>query len=453
MGKNFLLGWILLSSPLVFAQAQKLTLGLELAESQALQNSPALKAAAARWDAASSQAHTAKSSLWPRLSIDGYYFYQTNVPQKNLGGGSLVFGTHDNYALGPALTYTLFDGGRDHRAFDSLFALGEARHADYQAYEAQMRLSLRIGYFRVQLAIENLAVTADALTLSMAQNRDIDLRYKAGAVSRLDQISSHKESLAYEMRFNQAQADLARALRDLFALTGGGEVYDTTRPVSSDILRRLPRGVETPTVVIDLDRVDQTMASFKIKETEKPAADHPELVSLQKAEDSSRFAAASGRGGYWPKIQLQAKSQLIYPNFVIPEQANQNTFGVSLSFPIFEGQLTPNQVSQKSSEALAAAFQREQRRQDFARDWLKIQNVLSNLHRQQQISQQNVQESRQIEKLTYDSYRSGRVRFLDVQSANLRLLEAQVAAAEIDHQVLEQAANLDYLSSSTGRTR
>lgn len=453
MSKKLLFGWIILSSSLVFAQTQKVALSLDQAESQALQNSPALKAAAASRDAASSQALTAKSPLWPRLSIDGYYFYQTNVPQKDLGFGTLVFGTHDNYAIGPSLTYTLFDGGRDHKTFNSLYALGEAREADYQAREAQMLLSLRIAYFRVQLALKNLAVTADSLTLSIAQNRDIDLRYKAGAVSRLDQISSHKDSLTYEMRFNQAQTDLARALRDLFALTGGGEGYDTTRPVSSEVLRRLPRGVDNPTMVIDLDQVDHTMSSFKSKETKKPAPDHPELVSLQKAEDSSRFAADSARGGYWPKIQLQAKSQLIYPNFVIPEQANQNTFGVNLSFPIFEGDLTPHQISQRSSEALAAAFQREQRRQDFDRDWLKIQNVISNLRRQQQISQQNVQESQQIEKLTYDSYRSGRVRFLDVQSANLRLLEAQVAAAEIDHQVLEQAANLDYLSSSSGRTR
>lgn len=436
-----------------WAQFQKVSLSLQQAEDQTMQNSLALKAAAAHRDAASSQALTAKSALWPRLSIDGYYFYQTNVPEKDLGFGKLVFGTHDNYSIGPVLSYTLYDGGREHKSFNSLEALGEARSADFATRQAQLRLNLRVVYFRVQLAMKSLAFTADAVRLSMAQNLDIDLRFKAGAASRLDQVLSHKESLTYQMRFNQAQADLARSLRDLFALTGGGESYDTTRPVSSEVMRRLPPGAEVPTLVVDLDLPEQSLAKLAPNESKKPSIDHPEIVALQKMEEASRFSAESVRGGYWPRIQLQAKAQLVYPNFVIAEQANQNTLGINVSFPIFEGNLTPNQVSQRSSEALMASYQREQRRQDLDRDWRKIQNGLSTLRRQQQISQQNVQESQQIEKLTYDTYRGGRARFLDVQSANLRLLEAQVGAAEIDHQILEQTANLEYLSSRIGEAR
>jgi len=429
-------------------QLQKMSLSLEQAEKQAVENSPNLKSAAASKDAAASQALTSKSLLWPRLSIDGYYFYQTEVPEANLGFGKVPFGTHDNYALGPVLSYTLFDGGRDRKAFNSLNALGEAREADYEARRAQLKLNLRVIYFRVQQALKNLALTADALRLSLAQNRDIDLRFKAGAASRLDQISSHKDTLSYQMRFNQAQTDLARTLRDLFALIGTGEGLDTTRPVSAEVSHRLPQRVEPPTLVIDLDQVEQTLKQFTSRESEKPASDHPEIVSLQKSEEASRYAAESARGGYWPKLQLQAKSQILYPNLVIPEQAHQNTLGVNLSFPIFEGNLTPHQISQRTSEAMATAFQREQRRSDFDRDWLKIQNVLTNLRRQQKISQQNVEESHQIEKLTYDSYRSGRVRFLDVQSANFRLLEAQVDSAQIDQQILEQTANLEYLAEN-----
>lgn len=443
----------LFAMPMAAVAQEKLSLSLEQAEQQALQYSPTLKAAGANRDAATSQALTAKSVLWPRLSIDGYYFYQTNVPEKNLGFGTLAFGTHDNYAIGPVLSYTLFDGGKDHKLYNSLNSIGEAREADYETRVAQLKLNLRVIYFRVQLALKSLSVTADSLRLALAQSHDIDLRFRAGASSRLDQISAHKDTLTYQLRFNQAQTDLARSLRDLFALIGGGEKVDTTRPISSEVVRRMPPGVEAPTVVVDLDAFEQSMTKFTPRENEKPATDHPEIVSLQKMEESSRFAADSARGGYWPKISLQAKAQLIYPNLVIAEQANQDTLGVNLSFPIFEGNLTPNQISQRNSEAMAASFQREQKLVDFNRDWQKIQNVLSNLRRQQEINKQNVQESQQIEKLTYDAYRSGRVRFLDVQAANLRLLEAQVDAAQIDQQILEQTANLDYLSSRAGEVR
>jgi outer membrane protein TolC len=303
----------------------------------------------------------------------------------------------------------------------------------------------------VQLALKSLQLTADSLNLALAQSHDIELRFRAGAASRLDQISAHKDTLSYQMKFNQVQADLARELRDLFALTGDGEKQDTARPVPGDLAKKLPPGVAAPTLVIDLELPEKTLSRFsqkeKDQEKEKPSSRHPELVSLEKSEEASRFAIESVRGGYWPRIQLQAKAQIIYPNVVLPEQANQNTLGINLSFPIFEGALTQNQLSQRSREALAVSFQKAQRQLEFDRDWQKIQNALANLRRQQHLNQQSAQETQQIGKLTYNSYRNGRGRFLDVQAANFRLLEVQVNAAEIDQQILEQTANLDYLSS------
>ncbi|WP_413289996.1 TolC family protein [Bdellovibrio sp. HCB337] len=430
------------------AHAQVFSLTLEQAEEQAFRTSPALKSAQASSEAAASQAMVSKSFLWPRISLDGTYYYQSNVPEADMGPvGTIKFGTHNNYFIGPVLSYTLFDGGQSRNNFESFLAVNEARRADYQARQAQLRLNLRVSYFRVQLALKSLMLTADALKLAQAQSHDIDVRFRAGASSRLDQVSANKDMLSYQMRFNQAQGDLGRALRDLFSLTGGGETLDTSRPIPNELTRNIPAGVESPSLVVQLDTPEKSLEKVLGRTGNEPALNHPELVSLEKITQASQQAAESAKGGYWPLLQLQAKAQWIYPNLVIPEQAWQNTLGVNLVFPLFEGNLTPNQVSQRNSEALASDFQRQQRQVDFQKDWRKIQDGLENLKRQQKINQQTVKQSHEIEKLTYQAYRSGRVRFLDVQSANFRLLESQVNAAEIDHQILEQNANLEYLAS------
>lgn len=432
----------------VQVHAQVFSLTLEQAEERAFKNSSTLKGAQASVDVASSQAQVSKSVLWPRLSLEAFYFYQSNVPEKDMGPiGTVPFGTHDNYAIGPMLSYTLFDGGKDHKTYDSFKALSEARKADYQARVAQFRLNLRVSYYRVLLASKALLLITDSLKLALAQSHDIDLRFRAGTASRLDQISAHKDQLSYQLRFNQAQTNLGRALRDLLSLVGEDEKWDTSRPIPSELLRKTPSVVEPPSLVVQLDSTEKILQVVVKKEKATLAQNHPELVSLEKTAQASRSAVQSAEGGYWPKIQIYAKSQLIYPNVVIPEQTQQNIFGVALNLPLFEGTLTPKQSSQRRSEALVADLQREQKRRDFIRDWNKIRDGLINLKRQQKINQQNVAESKKIERLTYESYRSGRVRFLDVQSANFRLLEAQVNAVEIDHQILEQTASLEYLSS------
>ena len=60
---------------------------------------------------------------------------------------------------------------------------------------------------------------------------------------------------------------------------------------------------------------------------------------------------------------------------------------------------------------------------------------------------ENINEAQEVERLTYQSYRAGKSRLLDVQDANLKLLEAQVSAAQIDSEILNEMAILAYLSS------
>ncbi len=159
----------------------------------AREKSSNLKAFSSSAQAAQHQADSAGAALYPNLSVQGSYFYQTEVPSLTLGPvGPVSFGTNSNYSVGPVLSYTLFDGGKIRDNAKSHDLLAKARETNTATQEKQMELSVRQAYFRVQYALKQLVLTSDLLKLSSAQSRDIDLRFHAGSSSKLDQIQARR---------------------------------------------------------------------------------------------------------------------------------------------------------------------------------------------------------------------------------------------------------------------
>ncbi|MHA0111990.1 TolC family protein, partial [Klebsiella pneumoniae] len=64
---------------------------------------------------------------------------------------------------------------------------------------------------------------------------------------------------------------------------------------------------------------------------------HPTLVALSKLGDAERLAAESKDNELMPTIQLFAKSAYEYPNGPLDERVWQNSYGLSVSMPIFDG--------------------------------------------------------------------------------------------------------------------
>jgi outer membrane protein len=420
---------------------------LPTAEKNAKEFSGNLKSSSSSAEAARHQAEAAHAPLLPNLSLQGNYYYQTQVPSLTEGPlGTLTFGTHNNYTVGPVLSYTVFDGGKDRNNLESNESLAKSRHENYRSQERQLELMVRQAYFQVQYGLKQLVLTSDSLKLSQSQSQDIDLRFRAGAASRLDQVTAHRDVMNYQLKFRQAQTDLASSLRGLFALVGESRPFDTARPVPAELASNLPAGVEEPTVQVKLDALEVSLGGFGQEAFQAPKGEHPEVQALEHQAESSRLASESERSGLWPKLQFQAKSQLQYPNVVLPENVIQNTIGATLTFPLFEGDASRNRAAQKLSEAMASEFQKQQKLSDLSRDYHKAYDFLKSLKAQQKVNDANVREAEEVQKLTYRSFRAGKVRYLDVEDANLKLLQAQVTAAQIESQVLTQIATLKYLS-------
>lgn len=411
-------------------------LTLRQAEARALQFSDQLKSYVSLARSATEEAEAQFAGLLPRITLDGQYSYLTTVPDVALpipGAQPIPFGSHNNYDIGPTLTYTLWDTGAARDAYRSARLMESAREEDRKAEELQLLLSLRQAYIQVQEGMEQLRLVNDSLRLARTQLRDISVNFRAGAASRMDRVDAERAVLSYQLQFQQSQASLSSALEDLLALTGD-QVSDFSHPG--------PSGVENVTLELRLDPLDRAVAEAKDRFS-PPDESQPQLRSQELQARSSEFSAESEKAGVYPRITVSARAEMEYPNVVILQNTEQNIFGFTLSMPLFEWNRTSHLAASQLRQAEATRYRKEQLRLDLDRDYRRARDNLRSLKDQMHVAEEDVAKSEESARLYYASYLAGRINITDVLSANVRALQSKVNASQIEAQILNQIAILE----------
>jgi outer membrane protein TolC len=426
----------------VWASSGRFDLTLQDAENRVVNVSNQLKGLVSVQAAATEQADAQFSALLPSLTFDAHYYYLTNVPSLSLPipgmNETFPFGSHNNYTVGPTLRYTLFDMGQAHDAYRGLDLLAQSRDEDRKAGELQLLLNVRMSYLRVQLALEELRLLNSSLALSRAQNHDIESNFRAGAATRLDRVDSQRDVINYELQFEQKQSELAADFKDLLALV--------QMDPGGDLFKPGPPGVSGVELELNLDPLQRSLQQADQWRFAPPDETQPQVRSQELLTESYERQAKSEKAGLYPVVQVSANASIQYPNEIFLESVEQNTFAVTLSMPLFEGSHTRHLAAEKEKEAESARFNREQTRIDMDRDYGKALVLLKSLKDQQRLAIDDVQRSRDAANLYYQSYKGGKINLIDVQSANNRALTAQVNAARIDAQILNQLFILKSMS-------
>lgn len=425
-------------------------LSLSLADltQTAFKSSPKLVASYAEYDASKSQAESAANAELPRLGVDGFARYQTDVPAFSLtpGGPKFTFGDNLNYSLGADLSWTLWDFRSQHQMSDSATAASEAKGQSYRAVRRQLLMALRLSYFQAQINLEQVKLLSDSLKIAQAQYDDIQRQASAGAASRMDLLSAHQEMLDYQRQFRQSQADLSHSLRDLFALTGTGEPADFSLPLDGRLEGKLPKGVTQPTVWLSMDPREDSLKALQGESQVPPDDSIPQLRTYARLARAAKLASEAIHSQLLPRITLNARSDFEYPNGPVLETIQQNTVGVNLSVPLFDWGAIVNDSDAKKKQSDAYLADLDQARTDLKRDWNKAKDLLQSLQFQQELDRTAVSETDELARLSYGSYQAGRLRFLEVESANFRALGAKVQSLRDDLQILMQMSVLSSLS-------
>jgi outer membrane protein TolC len=438
--KLVLLG--LLALPLGAFAASPYEISLESTEAAALSASATLKAQGLELQASRAQDGEALTYLLPRLSLDAGDQYNTHVASLPFGPGgkALPFGDYNNYSYGVDLNWSIWDSGNAYNLYKALQASEAGKSAEYEAGKRNLRLKARMAYFQTQLMAERARLLADSLSLSQSEAQDISVRLKEGASSRIDSLSANNEVLQRRGEYRQARADLASALRDLFALTGLGSDLDPSVPQVASSSENPPADTEPATLTLKLQSLEASLAELQGAETAQFSPSQPQLAALKFSAEAARKQADALESGYWPKINVGFRASRAYPDGPILTRYQQNQTAVSATWEIFSFGRTKKEVEAQEDIAGAVEERAQALATDLQRDWEKSHDRLKALKDQKELDEQSVTETENLYKLIYNSYQNGSSSLLEVQSASLRALEAKVNLASTQTQMLIELA-------------
>ena len=410
------------------------------AERDAQQNSPALKEAFAQAAAAQAQYKSVQSGLYPALSFDAKGTYVSQVPSLQVGPKSMEFGDKWGYNIGPTLNYTLFDyGATDKQTLAARFA-ADSKENQAEFLRKNIILQTRQAYFAIQQDLQHIYYAQEQLKTAQKQMQDITSAYKAGAKSALDVNIAQKQQLKIMASISAARGALGGHLRALSRLTGND--YGAAAAYPQDA-----RAPLTPDATAYI-KTDEPLSNLQVFNRFKTFDFNNNVGALAALTNSAQYyhqLALSYSAALAPRVTLNGGVYWEYPNGPIHEDIINGRAGVNLKIPLFEAGKSKQAAAAQERQSAAAQYKQQDSEAELSSLFYTSKSLLSALAAQEELTQKIIATCTQSAALTYDAYKAGSVTFLEVDNANLNLLEAQTALADIYAKRLNSLAVMDNL--------
>lgn len=413
-----------LDSILTFGEAERIALeNSHLIESQRYAVETAKEVAAAQ-----------RATRYPGLSFQASSSFSSKIgriefPQLGL---QKEIGDHTNWSVGPALNWVVWDTGQIMKKAKSLQMKTSAEGENLENDRRQVLLNVRTVYINVQLAKEQRRLIDDALRLARAQYAYVLKKKEAGTADLLDLTVAHQEVVDREKDLEQANGDLAISKRALIAVLG----FDAEKGNPDELDVEAIKGVLNALLPRSDMKVD--------------VESHPQVMALSDMQRSSELAAKSSSAQHWPLVTLQGTATFEYPNLGENKTIQQNRLMLGLGLPIVDWGKINKEVRSYRYQAYSASEQKKQTAIDLSRAAAETRERIQTFKELRIANEKAVRDAVEVARLSFDSYKAGRIIFLDVQRANVRALAAKVDAARNDANLAVQISNLLALAEGEG---
>jgi outer membrane protein TolC len=404
------------------------------AERAAIKNSPQLIAQKYTADSGYEQARSVKMTRFPTLQLNAQSSLSSKIGRINIPtlGISSTVGDHLNWNISPTLNLIVWDTNQIINKAKSLERSADAQSNTLDYDKRQILLNARTSYIGVQIAKEQVRLVKESLALARYQYSVVLDRYNAGTSDRFDLTVADQEVADREKDLEQAEGELLVSKRALVAALA----------IEDEIEKAETVDVEPIKTSLDI-LTPRSNAAFDPKT-------HPQVKALQDQKASSELAAKSTIGGYFPEVTVQGSAGYQYPNLGANDVIQQNKVSFGLQMPIFEwGSIWKEAKSQKYL-ARSAEQQKRQTVIDLTRDVAETRDWIKTYRKLQTANVRVVKDAVDVARLSFDSYKAGRIIFLDVQRANVKELSAKVDAARNDGNLAIQIARLLALAEDIG---
>ncbi|WP_419948761.1 TolC family protein [Candidatus Palauibacter sp.] len=429
------------------AQARMLpdTLDIGRAVQIALTESPTLRMTQAQAD----QAGAARLAAWGA-------FLPTAGGTMNLGRNTRNVGTYEAEE-GPAerlaerlsytsqsasqsfgLNLTLLEGGRRFAELRGASAGVRAAQRRLDDQQRQVIVSVRREFLDALRRQELLE-----LTRSQIADRELELdiaqrRYEIAAVERTDVLAAESGVLNARIRLIAEQNQLEAGLQRLVVSMG-------LPPDASDGLV-LTGDEGMPVGLPDVDLIVRTALSSD-----------PELAALEADRSAASAALWAARTNYLPTITAflnWGRSESFGPDASFwqfrPGDTGQS-FGVSVSWNIFNGFLREQQHAQASSQRRQAEEDLRRRRLEIERDVRQFGADIQRLAESLELLERDYAISRERLEMEQERYRNGTGSFIGLQQAVQAVQGAEISLIQSEYDYLIAWSNLaEYVEAGPG---
>jgi len=294
----------------------------------AVRNHPLVRQSEAETSAAAARKGQAESPWYPSATLSTGY-----SRTRSFSAQSEKSTTTPNEFLRGDLSVLLSDFGRTRASVDRSNALLSASRENAATVRADVEYAARVACFNVLRAGRSLEVKRETLRQRESLLKQAEAYFEAGIRAKIDVARA-------EANVYGARAQLSQAENDV-------------RVARITLLHRM--GVDGPADFVLSDSLADeknpgTLPEW-IAEAEK---NRPELKSLRERERAAAQAVRFARGGYLPSLAGAAG----YGYAADEAPLDQNyTVGVTLSYPLFSGFLTREQVKEAEASLSSVRFE------------------------------------------------------------------------------------------------
>lgn len=365
----------------------------------------------------------------PQLQATGQY--KATDPKAVESFGTMAQ-PQQNWNAGLQIVQNVYMGGKMVAAIRAADATKQQALAIYRTVVADTLLQVRLAYYDVLLAAQQITVREASVKLLQQELADQQHRFDAGTVPHFNVLRA-EVTLANERPFLiQARNNYRISKNNLANLLG----YNLPREIWEDIPLNLTESFNTDPWAVNLpDAIQQALTQ------------RTELTVARKNVDLQKLNVVSAKSGYQPTVQVFAGYDWFNAKFTSPVELDHDIHGwnagAQLIWSIFDGALTAGKVTQakalyekSQTELVDQARQIELAVRTAYSDFIQAQETLASQAKVQEQADEALREAQA-------RAAAGTGTQLDVLNAETSLTQARTTQLQAQHDYTAARARLE----------
>ena len=355
----------------------------------------------------------------------------TTVPTVSFGPGVAYLPLpHENWNAGVQIVQSVYEGGRLRAAIKAATATQQQALAQYNTVVADTLLNVRLAYYDVLLAAQQIVVHEASVELLQKELEDQQHRFDAGTVPKFNVLRADVAVANERPNLIHARNQYRIAKNNLSNLLG----YNLPREVWEDLPLNLTDGLDTaPWNVVLPDAIEHALQW------------RPELVALRKQVELQDLNIINARAGYKPTVQVFAGYGWFNNSFgsEVGNELNGWNAGAQVSWNLFDGLLTRGKVIQ-------AKAQYDHAKTDLADQLRQIELAVRTAYSDFIEARETLDSQQKVQAEADEALREANARAdagtgtqLDVLDAQTSLTQARTTLVQAQHDYVAARARLE----------